>query len=65
MPMWLPGNWRWMPNANLAAAIRELPCVLTFDNDNLKMPFLFVASFSNRRVTQLNEPVPPWLKRLL
>ena len=51
--------------ANLAAAIRELPCVLTFDNDDLKMPFRFVASFSNGRVAQLNEPVPPWLKRLL
>jgi predicted ABC-type ATPase len=47
--------------ANLAAAIRELPCVLVFDNSDLWMPFRHVAVFANGRRLQLNEPVPPWL----
>jgi predicted ABC-type ATPase len=51
--------------ANLAAAIRELPCVLVFDNDDLKAPFRQVASFTNGQAVQLNEPIPPWFKRLL
>ena len=29
--------------ANLSAAIRELPCVLVFDNDDLRTPFRHVA----------------------
>lgn len=33
--------------ANLAAAIRELPCVLVFDNDDLKAPFRHVATYAN------------------
>lgn len=50
---------------NLAAAIRELPCVLVFDNNDLKSPFRHVAAFMNGQTVQLNEPVPSWLKRLL
>ena len=51
--------------ANLAAAIRELPCVLVFDNDSLRAPFRHVATYTNGQAVQLNEPVPSWLKRLL
>jgi predicted ABC-type ATPase len=50
---------------NLAAAIRELPCVLVFDNDDLKTPFRQVAAFTNGQARQLNEPIPPWFQRLL
>ena len=50
---------------NLAAAIRELPCVLVFDNDDLKTPFRHVAVYTNGQAVQLKEPVPSWLKPLL
>ena len=51
--------------ANLTAAIRELPCVLVFDNDDLRAPFRHVATYMSGQPLQLNEPVPSWLKRLL
>jgi predicted ABC-type ATPase len=51
--------------ANLATAIRELPCVLVFDNDDLKTPFRHVAVYANGQAVQLNGPVPSWLKPLL
>lgn len=51
--------------ANLAAAIRQLPCVLIFDNDDLRTPFRHVALFVNGRRLQLNEPAPSWLQPLL
>ena len=50
--------------ANLAAAIRELPCVLVFDNEDLRLPFRHVAAYVSGRPVQLNEPVPSWLSRL-
>jgi predicted ABC-type ATPase len=50
---------------NLAAAIRDLPCVLIFDNDDLKVPFRHVATYASGRTVLLNEPVPSWLKSLL
>jgi Uncharacterized protein conserved in bacteria len=51
--------------ANLAAAIRQLPCVLVFDNDDLRRPFRHVAVFVNGRPLQLNKPIPSWLRPLL
>jgi predicted ABC-type ATPase len=51
--------------ANLAAAIRELPCVLVFDNDDLRTPFRHVAVFVNGRPEMLKPPAPAWLKPLL
>jgi len=51
--------------ANLAAAIRELPCVVVFDNDELKTPFRPVATYVNGQAAQLKRPLPSWLKRLL
>jgi predicted ABC-type ATPase len=50
--------------ANLAAAL-ALPCVLIFDNDDLRTPFRHVAVFMNGRCVQLNKPIPSWLQRLL
>ena len=51
--------------ANLSAAIRELPCVLVFDNDDLRTPFRHVAVFANSRPLLFKQPVPSWLQSLL
>lgn len=51
--------------ANLRAAIRELPHVLIYDNDDLDWPYRQVAVFEQGRLRTLNEPVPAWLKPLL
>ena len=51
--------------ANLAAAIDELPCVLVFDNSDLRVPFRHVAVFENGRTLRLTEPVPSWLQSVL
>lgn len=50
---------------NLAKGIRELPCVLVFDNNDLNVPFRHVASYANGKAMLLNLPVPSWLKALL
>jgi predicted ABC-type ATPase len=50
--------------ANLSRALRELPCVVVFDNDDLRTPFRHVATYDTGRQVQLHEPVPPWLKPL-
>ncbi|HEU5123050.1 MAG TPA: zeta toxin family protein [Verrucomicrobiae bacterium] len=50
---------------NLAKAIRELPCVLVFDNGDLNVPFRHVAVYADGKSVQLNEPVLTWLKELL
>jgi len=51
--------------ANLKTAIRELPQVWIFDNDDLRTPFRQVAVFENGQRVTLNEPVPEWLTPLL
>jgi predicted ABC-type ATPase len=51
--------------ANLKAAIRELPHVLIFDNDDLRTPFRQVAVFENGRRVGRKTRVPQWLKPLL
>jgi predicted ABC-type ATPase len=51
--------------ANLKQALRELPCVLVFDNDDLRNPFRQIALFENGRPVNLYEPLPPWFKPLL
>jgi len=51
--------------ANLKQAIRELPCVLIFDNDDLRSPFRQVAVFENGRSISSAESLPAWLKQLL
>jgi predicted ABC-type ATPase len=51
--------------ANLKTAIRDLPHVWIFDNDDLRTPFRQVAVFENGRRLSLNKPVPGWLRPLL
>jgi predicted ABC-type ATPase len=51
--------------ANLKAAIREVPYVWIFDNDDLRTPFRQVAIFENGSPVSITKPVPKWLKRLL
>ena len=51
--------------ANLKAAIRELPHVLAFDNDDLRAPFRRVAVFERGGLVQSARPIPRWFKPLL
>jgi len=51
--------------ANLKAAMRELPCVWVFDNDDLRRPFRLVAMCEEGKVTRIQEPVPEWLQRTM
>jgi predicted ABC-type ATPase len=51
--------------ANLKTAIRELPHVWIFDNDDLRTPFRQVVVFENGQRARLHEPVPEWLTPLL
>ena len=51
--------------ANLRAAIRLLPKVIIFDNDDLNHPFKRVAVFENGKSTFLTKPPPRWLIALL
>jgi len=50
---------------NLKQAIRELPCVFVFDNDDLRTPFRLAAFFQNGRRTFLAKSVPSWLDAVL
>lgn len=50
---------------NLRRAIRDLPLVLVFDNDDLAQPYRRVAEFSDGNPVLLADPVPSWLKNLL
>lgn len=50
---------------NLKAAIRELPHVLIYDNDDLSVPYRQVAVFEQGRPVFVKRPRPAWLKRLL
>jgi predicted ABC-type ATPase len=51
--------------ANLRRAIRELPRVWVFDNDDIGTPFREVAVFQNGRPIRLKSPLPGWLKRAM
>lgn len=51
--------------ANLREALRELPHVWVFDNDDLRLPFRLVAVCRNGSVVELHRPVPAWLRPLL
>ena len=51
--------------ANLKAALRELPHVWVYDNDDLRAPFRLVTVFENGRFLKLHRPVPKWLRPLL
>ena len=47
--------------ANLKQAIRELPCVFVFDNDDLGTPYRLVSVFQNGRRTFVAKSGPSWL----
>ena len=51
--------------ANLKLAIRELPYVFVFDNDDLQRPFREGAVFENGHAITLAKPLPGWLTALL
>ena len=51
--------------ANLQAAIRDLPHVWIFDNDDLRTPFRKVAVFEQDRAISLTKPAPKWLRQIL
>jgi len=48
---------------NLAAAVRDLPHVLVFDNSDLAHPFRKVAAFEAGRMVERHPPVPRWVPR--
>ena len=50
--------------ANLNTAIRELPYVLIFNNDDLRRPFSRVAVFAHGRPVWSATPLPHWLAPL-
>jgi len=61
-----PEKWGPMSgDLNLAAAIRELPHVLIFDNGDLSTPFRQVAVFEHGKLVTSNAPFPEWLQPLL
>jgi predicted ABC-type ATPase len=51
--------------ANLKAALRDLPNVWAFDNNDLRTPYRLVAIFETGRLVKLQRPVPRWLAPLL
>ena len=51
--------------ANLRRAIRELPFVLVFDNDDLNDPYRRIATFEQGKATALGADLPTWLRDIL
>jgi predicted ABC-type ATPase len=51
--------------ANLRAAIRDLPHVIVFDNDDLRRPFRRVAEFEGGREVFRALRLPRWMKPLM
>ena len=50
---------------NLKSAIREIPYVLVFDNDDLRTPYRRVAVFEHGQLTSRQDPWPRWLTTLM
>jgi predicted ABC-type ATPase len=50
--------------ANLKTALREMPTVWVFDNNNLRTPYRLAAIFESGRLVKLQRPVPRWLTPL-
>jgi predicted ABC-type ATPase len=50
---------------NLRIALRELPHVWVFDNDDLRTSFRLVTVFEDGRMVKVHKPVPKWLGPLL
>lgn len=51
--------------ANLRSALRELPHVWVFDNDDLRHPFRLVTVYANGQPVRSQKPIPPWLASVL
>lgn len=51
--------------ANLRKAMRVLPAVRVYDNDDLRTPYRFCLATENGRVTERVDPLPLWLASLL
>lgn len=51
--------------ANLRGALRELPHVWVFDNDDLRRPFRLVSVYANGQRVRLQKPIPQWLAPVL
>jgi predicted ABC-type ATPase len=51
--------------ANLKAAIQQLPCVLVYDNENLKMPFRQIGIFEDGHPVEAAEILPRWARGIL
>jgi predicted ABC-type ATPase len=51
--------------ANLKASISQLPHVLIFDNDDLRIPFRRVAVFEKGRLEWAAQLIPKWLTDLI
>jgi len=50
---------------NLSLAMRDLPCVLIFDNSDLRRPYRLVATFENGVETAQRDPIPAWLTAVI
>jgi predicted ABC-type ATPase len=51
--------------AHVKAAMKELPHVWVFDNDDLARPYRLVAVCEEGRIVRLRPPVPAWMESLL
>jgi predicted ABC-type ATPase len=50
---------------NFKAALREVPHVWVFDNNDLRIPFRLVAVFEMGNQIRVEKPIPKWLLRVL
>jgi predicted ABC-type ATPase len=50
---------------NLRHALRELPYVWVFDNDDLRYPFRLVTVYESGQPKRLHKPIPRWLASVL
>ncbi len=50
---------------NLRQAMRELPHVWIFDNEDLRRPFCLVAVVENGDIVQMHKLLPKWLEPLM
>lgn len=50
---------------NLRNALRELPHVRVYDNDDLRYPFRLVTVYENGQAIRLHKPIPRWLASVL
>jgi predicted ABC-type ATPase len=51
--------------ANLKSALRELPHIWVFDNDDLGYPFRLVTVYENGQPVRLHKPIPKWLAAVM